>query len=154
MSTNAHIVVKIRKEDLGTKKRFSSKITPTLEWNATNGYDNTQGGREKAKEVELTHEYVGVYEHWDGDEIGKDLLEHHNTYEKALNLVLGGHISYIKDDKILHYANRKGEKWCDVSPRKSNHITAFTHAIVYLFDYDHWEVKGLRAPYDKFYPVS
>lgn len=153
MSTNAHIVVRVRKEDLGTKKKFSSEITPTIDWIVTNGYYKLPNGKEKSKEVELTRSYIGVHHHWDSDTIGGLLSRFHNTYEKALNLVLGGHISYTEGDKICHYANRKGERWQDIMPRQTNEIEDFNHHIVYLFDYDHWKVKGLRTPYNKFFKL-
>ena len=62
-------------------------------------------------------EALGIYNHSDGypGGVGEALLEHYNTYEQALNLVLGGNCSSIIDS-YQPYALRDGEDWENIKP--------------------------------------
>lgn len=76
--------------------------------------------KEKSKEVTLSHEYIGIYCHWNGDldGVGAVLKEHFTNYDAVLNLIAGGDCSSIWYDGVKHYANRKGEEWKYIAPKQ------------------------------------
>lgn len=137
MSTNSNIIVKVKKSDIGMIALYdASKLdVPESYW------DDLLNGIEE--NVKITNEYIGTYCHWDGylDGVGKALKEHFNTYEKALNLVLGGSCTSIDDDgKIMHFATRKGENWDILQPKQSdNPISLAKQEYCYLFEDDQWK---------------
>ena len=135
MSTNSNIIVKVNKSDIGSTALFdASKLdVPEVYWGKAIG--NEKGVE---KPVEITEEYIGIYCHWDGylDGVGKALKEHFNTYDKALNLVLGGSCSAIGNNGgIVRYATREGEEWDFVKPKQSdNPISLAKEEYNYLFE--------------------
>lgn len=86
MSTRSNIIIKIHPEDyeMVTKKIHSKvdEITP----------------------------YINVYCHFDGyfSHMGVELLKHFNDYSKALELILGGSMSYIENGIPNYYADTEG----------------------------------------------
>ena len=150
MSTNSTIIVKINRSDYNKVKKFSKEKLPVPldvwdEW-------GNEVGVEKSKPIKITGEYLAIYCHWDGDEsgVGAALKSTFDTYDKILNLVLGGFCSVINTDSVRHYANRKGEKWEYIKPINGNTIGSILNDIpnfnVYLYDVDNgWRVrKGSR----------
>lgn len=137
MSTNANIIVKVKKSDIGLVALYDAKKldVPESHW------DDLFNGIEE--NVKITNEYIGIYCHWDGyiAGVGYALKEHFKTYEKALNLVLGGSCSYIDDDgSIMRYATRKGEKWDSLQPKQSdNPISLANQEFNYLFEDGCWK---------------
>ena len=137
MSTNANIIVKVKKSDIGLVALYDAKKldVPESHWD-----DLFNGIEEK---VNIDNEYIATYCHWDGyiAGVGYALKEHFKTYEKALNLVLGGSCSYIDDDgKIMRFATRKGEKWDILQPKQSdNPISLAKQEFNYLFEDGSWK---------------
>ena len=137
MSTNSNIIVKVKKSDIGMIALYDAKKldVPESHWG-----DLFNGIEEKVK---IDNEYIGIYCHWDGyiAGVGYALKEHFKTYEKALNLVLGGSCSYIDDDgSIMRYATRKGEKWDSLQPKQSdNPISLAKREYCYLFEDGKWK---------------
>ena len=122
MSTNSTIIVKINRSDYNKVKKFSKKKLPVPldvwdEW-------GDEVGVEKSKPIKITGEYLAIYCHWDGDEsgVGAALKSTFGTYDKILNLVLGGFCSVINTDGSI-----------------LNDIPNFN---VYLYDVDNgWRVR-------------
>ena len=93
MSTRCNIFVKVKKEDIGKQIFFTSSlldepiksIEQTLKWTSNNPLFPEK-------------EYLRIYCHCDGypEGVGKLLLEHFNSYEKALNLTTVGDISSLR----------------------------------------------------------
>lgn len=142
MSTNSNIIVKVKKSDIGSTALYDAKKldAPEVYWGKTNSNEN---GVEKP--VEITEEYIGIYCHWDGylDGVGKALKEHFNTYDKALNLVLGGSCSAIGNNGgIVRYATREGEKWDFIKPKQGDNPNALAEEEYnYLFEDGKWKLQ-------------
>lgn len=147
MSTHSCIMLKVRKSDIGKKVKFDDTKVSVAEW-----VDGAKIG-EKSKEICLSNDYIGVYCHWDGylDGVGNILKRVFNTYEKVLNLIIGGDISYLAQDTICHYANRKGEEWEWIQPKQGNTqkdiIGKIDSEYAYLFDEERggWLYKETRG---------
>ena len=146
MSTRSCIIVKVRKEDLAKKMKFDASKVKLEDW-------GEQKKDEFSEEVELKSPYVGVYCHWDGypEGVGSVLKKCFNDYVSALNLVLGGFISYLEDDKVVkHYANRSGEDWKFIKPLQGKDCDSISkkvdHQYCYLFTEEKgWRVRGWKA---------
>ena len=161
MATRSCIMLKVRKEDIGLAFRFDKKITDEIDW------DDLSKGEAKyscCKAVVLRESYIGVYCHSDGyiSYNGEMLKKHFNTYEKALNLILGGDVSFIREDgAIRHYANRKIEwgDWTSLAPKQANTkkgvYEKIDHEYAYIFDEEKggWLVRDTHCakPYFKSY---
>lgn len=142
MSTHASIEIKVRKTDVGKTMEFSPKGIEIVEWHTSERLEKS-----KCKPVTLT-ETLGIYCH-EGD-AGKQLLNHFNTYEKALNLILGGDISSIGyDSSLMHYANRKENiTWEQISPERC------FHKGIYRFLFDEEQGGWLVKDGDNFVPLT
>ena len=119
MSTRSAIILKVRKEDLGKKVKFDKKKLPIPLKNWKDEWGD-ESAKEKSKEITLSHEYIGIYCHWDGDldGVGAVLKEYFTDYDAVLNLIAGGDCSSIWYDGVKHYANRKGEEWKYIAPKQ------------------------------------
>ena len=136
MSTNSNIIVKVNKSDIGSTALFdASKLdVPESIWD----FDGIE------EKVKIANEYIAICCHWDGylAGVGKALKEHFNTYDKALNLVLGGSCSAIgSNGGIIRFATRKGEKWEGLKPEQSdNPISLAEEEYSYLFEDGKWKL--------------
>lgn len=70
------------------------------------------------------------------------MKEHFNTYDKALNLVLGGSCSAIGNNGgIVRYATREGEKWDFIKPNQGDNPKALAEEEYnYLFEDGKWKL--------------
>lgn len=128
MSTPCRIIVRIDKSDINKTKRFDCtwpvNPIPYGEWIDRDKegyiYRNEVNKTCVCEDIKLGGEYIGVYCHWDGNTqtTGKILKKQFNTYEKALNLVIGGDISGLSCGVLKHYANRKGQPWTVIQPKQ------------------------------------
>ena len=165
MGTRSCVIVKVRKEDIGSTIRFARVSLPVQlqEWidrNSDGEVWRDESGKERSQPVELKETYIAIYCHWDGypSGVGKALKEKFNDYDYALNLVSGGFCSVIDErDGVRHYANRgkRGqiiyEKWNEVAPiqgkTQAEVISQIDCQYAYLFDDAHgWRYK---SAYDK-----
>ena len=134
MATRSCIIVKVRDSDVGTAQKYSDEKSKAL------ANDWGDGGTDKCEEVKIEKPYIGVYCHWDGypSGVGAALKSFADTYDRALNLVLGGTISMVGADEFTHYANRDGEKWDYLKPKQGDTAIDVSRAIdekyTYLFD--------------------
>ena len=143
MSTHSSIIVEVKREDLGKVLRFNSNELEQPEIGWDDDGNDVKGNEES---VEIAYKYIGIYCHWDGyiEGVGYLLKKYFDTYEKALNLVLGGSCSYIKvDGSIQRFATRKGKngvKWEDIKPEQSNSSKALAdEEFCYLFKGGEWK---------------
>jgi hypothetical protein len=78
---------------------------------------------------------VSIYHHFDGypKGLGVTLLDHYNSYEKALNLMLFGDASTIlsdfKKEEIKFYNYWRGENWDNTRPYNSKDMKALKKSI-------------------------
>jgi hypothetical protein len=148
MSTRSAIIIKVKREDIGKVVKFYKAKLPTKlsEWTC---YSEKEVGEEKSKEVTLDKPYIGIYCHSDGyfDGVGEVLKELYTDYDKVLNLIVGGHCSVVWFDETRHYANRNGEEWANIKPRKgdtANNVASHIghNGYVYLFDDGEWKAQN------------
>ena len=138
MSTRSSIIIKVKKEDLGTTKEFdSSKLDCLMDkWN--------DDGEELCKPVKIKHNYAGIYCHFDGypEGVGAALKKNFSDYDKLLNLIVGGDCSYIEIDAVKRYGNRAGEKWDYLQPAQGDTaesvIDAIDNEYAYVFEDGKW----------------
>lgn len=99
MSTRSWISIEINPEDVGTYRHHNPKLLPMkLEVDP-----HRKHAKNNFPMVELS-KFLGIYCHSDGYPcgVGKTLLKHYNTYEKALNLILGGDYSCLVGSRHLY----------------------------------------------------
>jgi hypothetical protein len=150
MATRSCIIVKVRNSDVGTTQKYSDEKSkaPANDW----GGD----GVDKCEDVKIEKPYMGVYCHWDGypSGVGAALKVFADTYERALNLVLGGSISSIGEDDFTHYANRNGEVWTHIEPIQGDTAIDVNAEVdedyAYLFDEDNGGWKVLNKETNEF----
>lgn len=132
MSTRSYICIKLRGEDKGKTLRCDvSKICPS--------YDESKFG-----DVELNGNYARVYSHFDGypDGVGQVLVDNFNDYESALNLILGGGMSYPGvGTNWQPYVIRKGEPWDWNRPLITDEMPEAEEDYLYIFNLGRWWVK-------------
>jgi hypothetical protein len=151
MGTRSSVIIRVKPEDIGKTIKFDRKKLPVplSSW-------NTEKVRSKCKPVTLEKNYVGVYCHWDGypSGVGAALKVFADTYERALNLVLGGSISSIGEDDFTHYANRNGEVWTHIEPIQGDTAIDVNAEVdedyAYLFDEDNGGWKILNRETNEF----
>ena len=92
---------------------------------------------------------LSIYHHWDGypEGVGVTLIKQYNTYEKALNLMLGGDCSTI-NDSYTPYALRKGEDWDTIEPQKIDEGKGIGEEWDYMFKDGEWYVRDGYDPVD------
>lgn len=142
MATRSCIIVKVRENEIGTTQKYSDEKSkaPASSWGGS--------GINKCEDVKIEKPYIGVYCHWDGypSGVGASLKSFADTYERALNMVLGGSISSVDNDSFTHYANRDGEIWSYITPIQGDTAIDVNAKIdenyAYLFDEDNggWKI--------------
>ena len=150
MATRSCIIVKVRNSDIGTTQKYSDEKlkAPANDW----GGD----GVDLCEDVKIEKPYMGVYCHWDGypSGVGAALKVFADTYERALNLVLGGSISNVEEDEFTHYANRDGEVWSHIEPIQGDTAIDVNAEVdedyAYLFDEDNGGWKILNRETNEF----
>ena len=100
--------------------------------------------------VDMSHKYLAMYCHWDGNTRLDTLNKCFPTYEKALQLVMLGACSYAEDVGILPYmlapSNMGSRNWKeDNEPFATDDIDGTLHEFLgvhslYIFD-DEWEFR-------------
>ena len=82
----------------------------------TNKVWKDEKGKEKSKAITLKGDYIAIYCHWDGADVGDVLKKCYKDYETALNLLVGGYCSGIYFNEVARYGNRLREKWIRIKP--------------------------------------
>jgi DUF971 family protein len=157
MSTRCSILVKVNREDLDKRFKFDVfKIHCPIE--DVDGETKSQAVvvnriNKRIREVALTWFYAGIYHHNDGyvtNGVGETLFKEYNTYESALNLVLGGDASSINGHYCSYAGRTFADKWEDIKPRlfeSPQSIVSSDSKFVYVFENGKWYVAKVR--YDK-----
>lgn len=152
MATRSYIRVILKEEDRNKDMKFN----PSLIGDEEGKYqiDLKEWGREQ---LDTEHgmwdtvnpggaEALRIYHHWDGypEGVGGTLIKHYNTYEKALNLILGGDCSTI--NRFYNpYALRSSEDWGGIRPLPIQENADIAEEYDYMFKDGQWYV---RAMYD------
>lgn len=143
MATRSNIRVILREEDRNKDLKFTPNEQQAEdllknEW----GRDQLEEGMWETVNPEGA-EALMIYHHWDGyiKGVGKTLIEKYNSYEDALNLVLGGDCSSI-NETYAPYATRKCEDWESIKPRPISENHKMEEEYDYMFKGDQWYVRG------------
>lgn len=168
MSTPATIIVKVRPEDVGKRRKCNtSKINLRTRQMATEmwksfGHSDEQindilENTDKLPDMEFMNkniksvklgQFVGVYNHWDGypRSLGRELLKRYNDYKSALNLVLAGNFSTILDGSVPYAALPKridiDAFWKDCKPMVADELGDCHIKYQYLFDNGRWYYRA------------
>lgn len=168
MSTPASIIVKVRPEDVGKRRKCdTSKINlrtrqMAAEMWKTFGHsdeeiDEILENTDKLPDMEFMNKtiksvklwpFVGAYNHWDGDPsgIGKELRKRYNDYKSALNLVLAGNYSTILDGSVPYAALPKridiDAVWKQCKPIVADELGDCHINFEYLFDNGRWYYRA------------
>lgn len=143
MATRSNIRVVLKEEDRNKDLKFApneqqAEDLKENEW----GVDQLEEGMWETVNPEGA-EALMIYHHWDGyiKGVGKTLIEKYNSYEDALNLVLGGDCSSI-NRIYTPYATRKCEDWESIKPRSISENHKMEEEYDYMFKGDQWYVRG------------
>ena len=152
MATRSYIRVILKEEDRNKDMKFN----PSLIGDESGNYEirrNEWGSDQLDTEHGMWEtvnpngaEALRIYHHWDGypDGVGQTLVSLYNSYEKALNLVLGGDCSTI-NEAYNPYALRKSEEWKYIKPESISERVSLAEEYDYMFKDGEWYV---RAMYD------
>lgn len=131
MSTRSSILIQIPDEYIGKTFKYQ-KVPFEVTWDLDT--DLTES-------VTFIKLFAGIYCHHDGypDGVGKELIEHYNTFESAFNLILGGDCSSIVGDYV-RYATQKSEDWKHIQPHQFDKIQKVSSdsQYVYVFKNNRW----------------
>lgn len=134
MSTNATVILKLRKEDKGKEVKFDPNKLPKGIKDEL--WSQAEKDVDKTQPITIKGKYLSIYCHWDGypDFLQKVLEEHYTTYEEVLNLMAGGDCSAITSDCVIRYAKRDREHWSDIEAAQDNTIKGIYKQIYsYIF---------------------
>ena len=133
MGTRSYIFVKIRKEDKEKSHKANLDKIPLLHYISS----------DLIKDVYINKEsnYIGMYSSHEGypEGIGKVLYEKFNTYESAINLILGGNVINITGgdwDPYISESNWESEKPTQIFEIAKTGVTVVEY--IYLFDGQWW----------------
>ena len=137
MSTKSRIIVRVKKDDIGKEMKFDSSVI------GINDVFFDSRKVDLTEKVKIECPYLSVYCHSNGylDGVGSALKESVDTYDKALNLVIGGDMSILDKNSVVRYAKRVGEEWQYIKP-KQNFLfgNMFDEMVdyIYLFEDGKW----------------
>ena len=144
MSTRSNIRVILKEEDRNRDLKFvpNKQQSSDMSGNAW-GVDQLDKGAWETVNAGGA-EALMIYHHFDGyiKGVGKTLIENYNSYEDALNLVLGGDCSSI-NGSYCSYATRKGEDWEGIQPKAIDENLPAKNEYDYMFKGDKWFVRAL-----------
>ena len=166
MSTPATIIVKVKKEDIGSVRKCNvADINLRTEemfiesyvrlFGKEKGYEtalkyirddsdrvpNKKEFTSKIEPVKLVN-FIEIYHHWDGypDSLGAELLKRFNSYESALNLMLGGDVSTIIDGSVPYIS--VGRPWNENKPTILDEVPDCNMNYQYLFKNGKWYYRA------------
>lgn len=135
MSTRSNIGIVVRDIDKG--KTF----TPQLSLLHQELYSDLKMPVLHDTHINTNTEIIQIYHHTDGypEGLGELLLEHYNSYEKALNITLFGDCSSLFDTRFYN-TWREGEDWNGTKPQQKllGKISKVSNDYYYLFDNGEW----------------
>lgn len=131
MSTNAIVYIRLKEEDKGKVLKFNPSLTKEA--------DRDSGNVRRELNVENDIAIIGAYVHWDGDTIIESLKEHFNDYDSALNLILGGAMSYISDNIVRFYTSWRDEPYEVYKVKETGKLKHKYIPCTYLFEDNQWK---------------
>lgn len=149
MATRSNIRVILKEEDRNREMKFNPELIGRNSDGKYFIYGGTWGKNQLTIENALWSpvnpngvEALRIYHHWDGypEGVGKTLLEHYNSYEDALNLMLGGYCSSI-NDSYSPYALREIENWESIQPDTIDENSGICEEWDYMFKDGEWFVR-------------
>lgn len=142
MATRSYIRVILKEEDRNRDMKFSPNEKQKKSLEEKPWRRETKEGCWEAVNAEGKEALI-IYHHWDGyiDALGETLFKEYNSYEEALNLVLGGDCSTI-NGTYTPYAVREGEDWDGIKPRAIDEKYPRKEEYDYMFKDDQWYVRG------------
>ena len=134
MSTNATIVLKLRREDIGHFKKCDVQKCNISTERIFGSLPNMGFIRDKVKNVKLSKPYIKIYHHWDGfpNTLGEWLKEHYRSYQDVLNLMLVGDCSSIIDGVIPYIGFDDDREWAENKPELLDEIPKCWYNYQYL----------------------
>lgn len=133
MSSATNICVVLKPSDIGRKLKFDYRKLP-------------QGTRYSLKFIDKVGEvygrkYLTVHHMVDeGKLLAMELVSNYDTYEKALNLVLGGELNRVMEPFVLHYCAWEGKDWEICRPLATDEEPEID-CVFYKFENGEWHVK-------------
>jgi len=106
MSTRSSIILKLREEDKGRTLKIEKTKAPYF--GASDDVLNSFHDVEISRDTK----YIGAYCHFDGypSGVGAKLKNYFDTYERALNLILGGDMSSMPMSGLSYYVLRDDDQ--------------------------------------------
>lgn len=131
MSTNAFVYIRLKEEDRNKVLKFNPNLVHEVD------IDSGNVKREiKPKESTVI---LGAYVNWDGDDIIDSLNEFFYEYDKALNLILGGAMSYIQGENVRYYSSWRDEEYEIVEKKENESLEMRFIEYIYLFEDEEWK---------------
>ena len=143
MEPDSNISIKIDDKDLGRALRFDNdKLPDGFKYQSEKHKANIKSNM---KDIVVKKPYLTVrcvntsYLPY----IGEILCNNFGTYDKALNLVLGGNIKVIKNDLVEHYIAMKSKKEMEMGnePIQTWEEPDIEYSFLYLFRDGEWLYK-------------
>ena len=139
MSTNARIIVKVRKGET-LKANVENFDIPVCSFDDR---DRELSQDEMPDAIEATGAYAEIYVHWDGyieAGVGECLFSWFNDHAKAKNLIALGDCSEVCD-RVVPYFSRGCEIYEENMPRFKNRLTGQKAEYEYYYDGNRWLVR-------------
>ena len=130
MSTRGNIAIKLNSSDRVSTLKYNPDVLPAVR--RKNNIGDVEAGDKP---------YLQIYNHHDSypSHLGKILLNHYNSYEKALNLILAGDTSSVGEWKTDAYAEL--DDWDDVKPDALDEPSQ-EEEYLYVFEDNQWFIQG------------
>lgn len=134
MSTRGNIAIKLNSSDRVSTLKYNPDVLPAVKRN--NNIGDVEAGDKP---------YLRIYNHHDSypSHLGKILLNHYNDYEKALNLVLAGDTSGVREWETDAYAEL--DDWDDVKPDALDEPYQ-SEQYLYVYEDGQWFIQGGEYP--------
>lgn len=135
MSTHASILIKLKDEDKNCKLVQDNTFIKN--------YTKRPLIHNPEIDVFKSTNFLGIYCHHDGypSGVGDSLRKIFNTYDLALNLILGGDTSSI-ETSIDYYNLFPDEKWENICPKQLKEINSLcSPSYLYVFINNKWTIK-------------
>lgn len=133
MSSATNICVVLKPSDIGRKLKFDYNKLP----------QGTRFSLEFIDKIGDVHgrKYLTVHHMVDdGKLLAMELVSNYDTYEKALNLVLGGELKRVREPFVLYYCAWDGKDWEICRPLATDEEPEID-SVFYKFENEEWHVK-------------
>lgn len=135
MSTHASILIELKDEHKNCKLVQDQTFIET--------YTKRSLIHTPEIDVSKSTNFLGIYCHHDGypSGVGESLRKLFNTYDLALNLILGGDTSSI-GEFVDYYNLFPNEEWKNIQPRQLKEMNSLcSPSYLYIFMNDRWLIQ-------------